>query len=205
MSTAAEPNTPGKTADENSDLAGTPDVPSVNEPEKFETILATNPTLEDLKKAQQKLEEELKNAEGAANDAQEKGEEVPPEVDKKTMETTATEADRLRAMMAAQSMHGHNSKLGFPLVDEAVKAVMRLLKALANLIRRRTNEPDFGAGDPSMAAAANSTLKKVDGAENAVNDAMKEVKANKQRELDNANDLDSPSPNTPGGTAPRPK
>lgn len=205
MSTTAEPTSPAKTAADQNDLAGTSDVPTSQDPSKIGDDLAANPALDDLGKMKKTLEDELENSEKGLADAAENGTDVSPEADAKTIQTTSTEADRMRAMMAAQSMQGMNGKLGMPLVEETIKAIMRLLKALADFIMRRKSTPEFGNGDPTMIAAAKSAVNKVDAADGVVNDALKDMKATKQLEHDTANELDSPSPAAPGGAGPRPK
>lgn len=207
MSTTAEPS-PAKTAADQNDLAGTSDVPASTDPSKIGEDLAANPALDDLAKMKKTLEEELEGSEKGVADAAENGTDVDPDADKKTIQTTSTEADRLRAMMAAQSMqgmNGMNGKLGMPLVEETIKAIMRLLKKLVDFITRRKSTPEFGAGDPAMIAAAKGAVTKVDAADGAVNDALKDMKNNKQLEHDTDNELDSPSPAAPGGASPRPK
>lgn len=197
MSVTAEPTSQAKTSADQSDLAATSDVPSSQDPSKIESDLAANPALDDLTKMKKTLEDELEGSEKGVADAAEDGVDVSPEADNKTIKTTSTEADRLRAMMAAQSMQGMNGKLGMPLVEETVKAIMRLLKALADFITRRKSTPEFGHSDPAMIAAANSAVRKVDTTDGVVNDAFKDMKANKQLEHDTANDLDSPTPGAP--------
>lgn len=205
MSTTAEPTSPAKTAADQNDLAGTSDVPSSQDPDKIGNDLASNPALDDLGKMKKTLEEQLEESEKGLADAAENDTEVSPDDDKKTMQTTSTEADRLRAMMAGQSMQGMNGKLGMPLVEETIKAIMQLLKKLVDFITRRKSTPEFGSGDPTMIATANDTVGKVNATEGVVNDALKDMKANKQLEHDAANELDSPSPAAPGGAGPRPK
>ncbi|WP_408602281.1 hypothetical protein [Pseudomonas sp. PLMAX] len=201
MSTTAEPTSPTK----QNDMAGTSDVPASTDPSKIGGDLASNPALDDLAKMKKKLEEELEGSEQGVADAAENGTDVDPEADKKTIETTSTEADRLRSMMASQSMqgmNGMNGKLGMPLVEETIKAIMRLLKKLVDFITRRKSTPEFGTGDPAMIAAANGAVAKVDAADGAVNDALKDVKNNKQLEHDTDNELDTLSPGAPGGAGP---
>lgn len=205
MSTTAEPTSRAKTAADQNDLAGTSDVPTSQDPSKINDDLASNPALDDLEKMKKTLEDELENSEKGLSDAAENETDVSPDADKKTIQTTSTEADRLRAMMAAQSMQGMNGKLGMPLLEETVKAVMRLLKKLIDFITRRKSTPEFGAGDPAMIAAANAAVTKVDAADGVVNDALKDMKATKQLEYDADNELDSPSPAAPAGAGPRPK
>jgi hypothetical protein len=201
MSTTAEPTSPTK----QNDMAGTSDVPASTDPSKIGGDLASNPALDDLAKMKKKLEEELEGSEQGVTDAAENGTDVDPEADKKTIETTSTEADRLRSMMASQSMqgmNGMNGKLGMPLVEETIKAIMRLLKKLVDFITRRKSTPEFGTGDPAMIAAANGAVAKVDAADGAVNDALKDMKNNKQLEHDTDNELDTLSPGAPGGAGP---
>ena len=203
MSTTAEPTASTK----QTDMAGTRDVPASTDPSKLGGDLAANPALDDLANMKKTLEEELEGSEKGVADAAENGTDVDPEADKKTIETTSTEADRLRAMMAAQSMqgmNGMNGKVGLPLLEETIKAVMRLLKKLIDFITRRKSTPEFGTGDPAMIAAANGAVTKVDAADGAVNDALKDMKMknNKQLEHDTDNELDTLSPGAPGGAGP---
>lgn len=205
MSATAEPTSPAKSAVDQKDLAGTSDVPTSQDPSKIADDLASNPALDDLGKIKKTLEDELEDAEKGLADAAERGADVSPSADKKTIQTTSTEADRMRAMMAAQSMNGMNGKLGLPLVEETIKAIMRLLKALADFITRRKSTPEFGSGDPTMIAAAKSAVNKVESVDGVVNDALKNMKVTKQLERDTDNELDSPSPAASGGAGPRPK
>jgi F0F1-type ATP synthase membrane subunit b/b' len=201
MSTTAEPTSSTK----QNDMAGTSDVPASTDPSKIGGDLAANPALDDLAKMKKTLEEELEGSEKGVADAAENGTDVDPEADQKTIETTSTEADRLRAMMAAQSMqgmNGMNGKVGLPLLEETIKAVMRLLKKLLDFIFRRKSTPEFGTGNPALLAAADGAATKVDAADGAVNDALKDMKNNKQLEHDTANELDSLTPGAPGGAGP---
>lgn len=205
MSTNAEPDFSTKTSVDQNNLAGTSDLPTIQDPNKIREDLASDPALDDLKKMKKTLEEELESSENAITDAAEKGTAVTPDADMKTMATTSNEADRLRSMMASQSMQGANSRLGLPLVEETVRAIMRLLKSLVNFILRRESTPEFGSGAPGLIAAAKGTVNKVEAADTAVNDAIRGAKKVRDLEHEDENELDSPSPTPPTGSGPRPK
>jgi hypothetical protein len=196
MSTSAEP------APSSLDTVGatsTPDVPSPT-PATVNAGLKGDPLADDMKKALA----ELNNASGEM-DPDKDNNPPDPAKEESALDKAKGESDRLREIMMRQQGMGRD-KMTLPIVEEMIKAFIKVLKAIWNKIFGKKDDPSGPAASPQLLAKRNETMKSIEKTEVVLDDVQKEAEKAKQAELDKDDvENDGASPGSPGAKAMAPK
>lgn len=199
MSTSAEP---APSSLDTVGAASTPDVPSPT-PGAVKAGLKANPLTDEMKKAHDELELASKNM-----DPDENNNPPDPETEESALDRAKMESDRLREIMMRQQGMGRD-KLGCPLLEELIKAITKILKAIFHKItfnKFNNGDPSGPAASPRLISKRNDTLKSVEDTEAVVEALGNEAEKAKKAALEN-NDIenDGHAPASPGAAATAPK
>jgi hypothetical protein len=194
MSTSAEPS---PSSLDTVGAAATPSVPSPT-PAAVKAGLDGDPLADEMNNAHDALT-------AAAKDIAPDEDNNPPDPEKeaKALDTAQRESDRLRDYMMRQN---GPMKMTVPIVEEAIKAFMKLLKDIYNLLRGKKSDPSLSSDSPGLIAKRDSVCKSIEDTQDVVQGAQNEASKIKQAELDKSDiENDGPSPDSPGAKAMAPK